>query len=179
MLVQMLVMKPIMEAMQGIMGMLGFGPAKGGKVMHEGGIAGVSGAPTRRLPEWMFAVAPRFHSGGVAGLGSNEVPAVLRRGEMVITPADQWMLLNLIRSGRTGGGGGNVVNVQVVNQTSVGVDASTQASPNANGGIDVTVLLKEVDRGLADRMASSESYIGRQMESDYRINNASTLYRRG
>ena len=32
-----------------------------------------------------FAAAPRMHSGGVAGLRHDEVPAILQRGEMVLS----------------------------------------------------------------------------------------------
>lgn len=53
-------------------------------VLHDGGIAGSSGT-TRSVPSWMFNVAPRFHGGGVVGLASNEVPAVLEKGEGVFT----------------------------------------------------------------------------------------------
>ncbi len=32
----------------------------------------------------LFATAPRYHSGGIAGLMPDEVPAILQRGEIVI-----------------------------------------------------------------------------------------------
>ncbi|MEX1244871.1 MAG: hypothetical protein WEF99_08820, partial [Thermoanaerobaculia bacterium] len=57
-------------------------------IMHEGGIAG-RGGPTRRVNPAVFANAPHFQSGGIAG---DEVPAVLHRGEGVFTP-DQMQAL--------------------------------------------------------------------------------------
>jgi hypothetical protein len=32
----------------------------------------------------LFATAPRYHSGGIAGLMPDEVPAILQRGETVL-----------------------------------------------------------------------------------------------
>lgn len=54
---------------------------------HSGGMAGAGGVK-RQLPALLFAGAPRYHSGGVAGLGADEVPAVLKKGEEVLTKND-------------------------------------------------------------------------------------------
>ena len=53
---------------------------------HDGGIVG-QGGRTGRVPALAFAHAQRFHNGGFPGLGADEVPAILRRGEVVMTPA--------------------------------------------------------------------------------------------
>lgn len=58
-----------------------------GSLFHQGGIAGGPG-PTKRVPALAFAGAPRLHDGGVLGLRSNEVPAILQRGEEVLTRDD-------------------------------------------------------------------------------------------
>ena len=46
------------------------------------------GNGVRALPASAFAGAPRFHSGGGLGLGANEYPAVLLRGERVLNPEE-------------------------------------------------------------------------------------------
>ena len=56
-------------------------------LFHTGGIAGNASA-YRRMPAVMLATAPRYHGGGLAGLAPDEVPAVLRRGEEVLTQGD-------------------------------------------------------------------------------------------
>jgi hypothetical protein len=56
-----------------------------GSLFHEGGTVG-AGGPGRTVSPLAFVGAPRFHSGGIAGLSSDEVPAILRRGEVVMTP---------------------------------------------------------------------------------------------
>lgn len=59
----------------------------GAAANHSGGMAGAGGVK-RQLPALLFAGAPRYHSGGVAGLGADEVPAVLKKGEEVLTKND-------------------------------------------------------------------------------------------
>jgi hypothetical protein len=56
-------------------------------VAHTGGIAGALGT-MRTVNPAVFMGAPRYHSGGVAGLRPNEVPAILQRGEEVLTRQD-------------------------------------------------------------------------------------------
>jgi hypothetical protein len=55
--------------------------------LHQGGIAGDPG-PGRRVPALAFAGAPRLHDGGMLGLRRDEVPAILQRGEEVLTRGD-------------------------------------------------------------------------------------------
>jgi len=77
-------------------------------VFHEGGIVG-GPAPSRMVPAMAFANAPRMHQGGWAGLKSDEVPAILQRGERVLSRAE-------VARGMAGGasGGGSVgVNISI------------------------------------------------------------------
>ena len=67
-----------------------FGGGEGGGLlgglfgaMHEGGPVGAFSG-VRAVDPGVFANAPRYHSGGVAGLQPNEVPAILEAGEVVI-----------------------------------------------------------------------------------------------
>lgn len=74
-------------------------------LFHSGGIVGQAPPARRMVPEWAFAGAPRFHSGGMAGLKPDEVPAILQTGEEVLARNDP-------RNAANGGGGGfRVVNV--------------------------------------------------------------------
>jgi tape measure domain-containing protein len=56
-------------------------------LFHSGGIVG-SGGAARMMPAIAFSNAPRYHSGGIAGLAADELPAVLRRNEEVLTRND-------------------------------------------------------------------------------------------
>lgn len=54
---------------------------------HKGGVVGEGGhAFTRAVPAGVFANARRFHGGGLAG---DEVPAILQKGELVLTKEQQ------------------------------------------------------------------------------------------
>ena len=44
-----------------------------------------AGKASVRVPKFAFVGAPRYHRGGVVGLAQDEVPAILRRGEVVLT----------------------------------------------------------------------------------------------
>lgn len=53
-------------------------------IYHAGGMVG-GAAPQRMVPAMAFAGAPRMHTGGWAGLKRDEVPAILQRGERVLS----------------------------------------------------------------------------------------------
>jgi hypothetical protein len=95
------VLAPIASALGGVLGSLG--PAFA-SVLHAGGVAG-GPAPQRLVPALAFAGAPRLHSGGVAGLRPDEVPAILQKGERVLSRAETRLF------DRAGSGGGITVNI--------------------------------------------------------------------
>lgn len=56
---------------------------------HTGGIAGGSAGGVRRnVSPAIFAGAMRYHTGGIVGLAADEQPAILRKGEEVLTESD-------------------------------------------------------------------------------------------
>lgn len=57
-------------------------------LFHTGGVVGRGKAGGKRVNPLVFSGAVRYHSGGIAGLAPNEVPAVLQKGEEVITKND-------------------------------------------------------------------------------------------
>ena len=75
------ILGPLAGALSGALGGLGsvFAP-----VLHAGGMVG-GAAPQRMVPAMAFAGAPRMHSGGWAGLKPDEVPAILQKGERVLS----------------------------------------------------------------------------------------------
>ncbi len=75
------VLGPIASALS-----LFMGPAPGStaSILHAGGLVG-AGGPSRAVPTLAFADAPRMHAGGWAGLKPDEVPAILQRGERVLS----------------------------------------------------------------------------------------------
>lgn len=78
----------------GLFGGSGGGGLLGGKIipgiLHKGGVAGSSGyGHGRSFSPGVFAGAPRYHSGGIAGLKPDEVPAILQKGEVVLPKGAQ------------------------------------------------------------------------------------------
>ena len=91
-------------------GFLGGGLGKLIGTMHTGGIAGSSGigVGSRSVSPGWFAGAARYHTGGIAGLAPNEVPAILKAGEEVLTANDP-------RHARNGGRGSGGSRTKIVN----------------------------------------------------------------
>ncbi|HHN73576.1 MAG TPA: phage tail tape measure protein, partial [Thermopetrobacter sp.] len=84
---------PLANVLSGALGGLGDTGGLLANVLHSGGVVG-AGGPTRAVPALVFADAPRMHSGGwaglrptsgFAGLRPDEVPAILQRGERVLS----------------------------------------------------------------------------------------------
>lgn len=103
---QMIVKQAIFNMLSGMFGGAGGGAGGGimglvGKLFHTGGVVGSGSGPSRSIPAAAFAGAPRYHEGGIAGLKPGEVPAILKRGEEVLTENDPR------HAGNGGGGGGD------------------------------------------------------------------------
>ena len=75
------VLGPIADMLSGALGGIGGIFAR---VLHTGGMVG-STTSSRMIPALAFAGAPRMHSGGWAGLRPDEVPAILQKGERVLS----------------------------------------------------------------------------------------------
>ena len=75
------ILGPIANALSGALGGAG---GLFANVLHAGGVVGAP-TPGRMVPALAFANAPRMHSGGWAGLKPDEVPAILQRGERVLS----------------------------------------------------------------------------------------------
>lgn len=88
-------------------GVLGGAGGLFANIFHAGGVVG-SPAPGRMVPAMAFAGAPRMHSGGWAGLKPDEVPAILQRGERVLSRREA------AGYGGRGGDGGTTVNVTIM-----------------------------------------------------------------
>ncbi|MFA6290232.1 MAG: hypothetical protein WC637_00545 [Victivallales bacterium] len=65
----------------GAIGLVGSAFSGGAPVAHAGGMIGYDSFPTRMIPFHAFAGAPRLHN----GLASDEFPAILQRGEKVLS----------------------------------------------------------------------------------------------
>ncbi len=110
----MILKQMILNALAGFGGPIGqaAGALGGVAVAHGGGVVG-STVRSRAVSPAIFAGAMRYHTGGVAGLKSNEVPAILERGETIRTEAQEEALQERMNAG-TGGNGGSLAIRNVV-----------------------------------------------------------------
>ena len=116
----------------GFFGMLGL-------KFHSGGTVGAGGSPTLVSPS-VFANAPRMHSGGIAGLRSDEVPAILQRGE-VVQPK------NARAGGSAAGGDSYNITIQAIDTQSI-IQMFQQ-----NKGTLESIIVNGLQRGGALRSA--------------------------
>ncbi|NJB66434.1 hypothetical protein GGQ74_000074 [Desulfobaculum xiamenense] len=91
-LARMLIQQQITGPLAALLG--GASPGEAGGIVsmfaglfHSGGVVGEGGS-ARGVDPGVFLSARRYHSGGLAGLAPDEVPAILRRREEVLTTAD-------------------------------------------------------------------------------------------
>lgn len=70
--------------------------------LHTGGMAGQSSRRIRVSP-LLFGHAPRYHSGGIAGLKPDEVPAILQTGERVLSRRQTAMYDATLAAGASAG----------------------------------------------------------------------------
>ena len=78
----------------------------------SGGIVGKATARRRNVSPLVFAGAPRYHGGGIAGIAPNEQATILQKGEEVITAGDP-------RHANNGGRGGSVRVVNMIDQGNI------------------------------------------------------------
>lgn len=111
--------------LSGFFGQLG--GAAAASVFHTGGIVGQGSGAQRRVSPLAFVGATRYHSGGVVGLRPDEMPAVLRKGEEVLTASDP--------RHRNNGGGAAPVQKQPINViNTIDTDSLAQAALSSPSG---------------------------------------------
>lgn len=117
---------------------------------HTGGVIGSAGMRKMLVSPWVFDAARKFHSGGVIGLGQDEVPIIGLKGEEVLTEDDPRHRNNL-KGGAAGGGAAGMVNVWVVTpdqMSSVGPnDIVAVVADNIARRGSIRQLIKQVQLG--------------------------------
>lgn len=100
-------------------------------VKHDGGIVG-SGSKKRSVPSYVFENATKYHTGGVVGMAPDEMPAVLKRNEEVLTEDDPRHRFN---GGMAAAQGPSPVDLSIINtidsESVVAAGADTRAGRKA------------------------------------------------
>lgn len=123
---------------------------------HGGGVVGSDAYMRRYIHPSYFDNAPRMHSGGIAG---DEVPIVARKGEGVFTePQMRALGANM---------GAPQVNVNVHNNS--GGQARVQQSQDANGNLNLDIIVDQVQTKIADTMQRGSSPVSSAIENIYGV----------
>ena len=91
----------------------------------------------RNINPVVYNHAPRYHVGGIAGFKPNEVPAILEKGEEVLTRND---LRHIANGGKSGGG----TTLKVVN-----VFTEEQAMEHLASSAGERVQLNTIQRNIS------------------------------
>ena len=107
--------------------------------LHTGGMAGRA---TRRIQvsPLLFGAAPRYHSGGIAGLNPDEVPAILQTGERVLSRK---------QTAAYDASGGGSLRVEIINRGSPAQVEGASMAPGANGESVLKLFLGAVADDIA------------------------------
>lgn len=128
---------------------------------HTGGIAGVDPLSKRWAPAALFAGAPRFHDGGLAG---DEMPIIVRRTEGIFTPrqmdnADRLLGAAMARQ---------PVNVVInVNNRSDAVKTRTEQRRDAGGDLSIDVIVEDLEARMGRRLRHGDGPLAEAFEGRY------------
>lgn len=118
------------------------GSSIGASVFHQGTLSASRGSNARYVHPAYFDDAPRYHNGTPgAGIGPDEVPAILKRGEPVFKSMDQ--------ARQMFGGGGKDVHVTV--ETFVNENGNWDAKVTSIAQRESGNAVREYDKVLPDR----------------------------
>ncbi len=117
----------------------GAATSAGSGVMHSGGTVGAVRSRMRNVdPSW-FIDAPRYHSGGIAGLAPDEYPTILQKNEEVLAASDPRNVLN---------GGGKPAQARPSSQRFVLVDDRARMAEAMAGAEGEEVTLVHLRKNL-------------------------------
>ena len=151
----------------------GLQPVEGlSAVAHTGGLIGKDHLQSRMVSPALFAGADYYHSGGlVTGLKPREVPIIAMEGERVLTEAQQANTARTIAAlANRGNSGAGQVNIIISNQNA-NAKVSANSNPNPNGGMDINIMVEEIETRFARNIAKGEG-MAPVLEGRYGLNPA-------
>jgi tape measure domain-containing protein len=105
-------------------------------IKHDGGVVGQAGKK-RSVSAAAFAAPMRYHTGGIAGLAADEVPAILKRNEEVLTESDPRHRFN---GGMAGGASTPTNEISIINT----IDSESVVAAGANTRAGRTAIFNAV-----------------------------------
>lgn len=88
-------------------------------VKHSGGTVGQSSNRTRSVPAAVFSNAPRYHTGGMAGLKPDEYATILQKNEEVLSADDPRNVRNMATQGQQASVNVNPTNIVAISESDI------------------------------------------------------------
>lgn len=139
--------------------------------MHRGGMGSDVATFVRALPADLWTNAPRFHTGRVPGLASNERPVIIEDDEEILTsrnPRHRW---NIGRAGAGAGDGGNggsgygQVHVHNYGDNKV----ATRQSDMGGGAMRLDVMVEKLEGAMAENLMRQRGAMHGAIQSTYGV----------
>ena len=163
--VQSSVTKPLSNALGDFVGSL-FGGSET-STAHTGGVIGSDHLSSKSVSPFVFAGAPKFHTGGIVG---DEVPIIAKRGEAVFTPGQMKLLGGAL-------GSSDKVNVRVnVHNHASNATARADVQRDGSGGLDLNIIIEEIENTMTRNVSRGEG-MAPTLERRYGLNPAAGSYR--
>ena len=163
--VQSSVTKPLSNALGDFVGSL-FGGSETATA-HTGGVIGSDSLSSKTVSPFVFAGAPKFHTGGIVG---DEVPIIAKRGEAVFTPGQMKLLGGAL-------GSSDKVNVRVnVHNHASNATARADVQRDGSGGLDLNIIIEEIENTMTRNVSRGEG-LAPTLERRYGLNPAAGSYR--
>lgn len=119
------------------------GGAANAAVKHSGGVVGHTSNRNRTVSPFTFVGAPRYHTGGIAGLAPDEYATILKKNEEVLTADSPRNILNGGAGTGGKGDGGRPQDVSITNYVDAQSFLSAAAATPAGRKIIMNVLSAE------------------------------------
>lgn len=96
MIIKLMIFKALQNSGNPILAAIGSAGQASMGVRHDGGVIGYYGGSnrTRSVDASWFTAAPRYHTGGIAGLAPDEYPTILQKGEEVLSKDSPRNIMN-------------------------------------------------------------------------------------
>lgn len=139
-------------------------PTYNASVLHVGGIPGAT-SMSRNVPSSLFTDVPRFHSGkNNQWLRQNEVPAILKDDEMVLSG-------NTVRKLSQSRNSGNSPNIYINIQPSKNTSIKTQQSEDTNG-FNLDIIVEEIEGSIANNVSRNRGPLNDVLQQQFKSNGA-------
>jgi hypothetical protein len=142
----------------------GAGASTQASVLHVGGMPGAT-SMSRSVPASIFMNAPRFHTGrNLPWLRQNEVPAILKDDEMVLSG-------NTVRKLSQSRGSAVSPNINVTVHNNGNSQVRTETNEDTNG-FNLDIIVEEIEGTIANNVSRNRGPLNDVLQQQFKHNGA-------